>query len=339
MSNSDIVIQIQDYGDVFGRVIQDPRGVLAHWKKQCAHTETRTAGGRSRIQRDGDGAGHSIEQDSLEGWKHVLPEDDSDGLGSWIPVGIVSAMSSSQHVLLTMGEKWGHPETLIHPALNEDTQLDYNILDCALEHDPEGTLRKYQLDMVRQAFAAPWGRSILMAACGSGKTWVAGTIMILGRLLLGGRWVYLVPNKELARQTASKFTQDIYPKIRHVIHPELATMEYSRLRDDTSRWAIFSSFGCAEAAIAASVATGRSAFSARGLIVDESHTLGSDTRLEIVKRLTAPMRVGLSATPDARQDGRNMIAVGLLGKIVQMRSTGIPSLTEKRYLAPGHVLS
>ena len=56
------------------------------------------------------------------------------------------------------------------------------------------------------------------------------------------------------------------------------------------------------------------------LIVDEMHTLASDTRAEELSKFKKAMRFGVSATPEGRSDGKDIVAEGLLGPVVVRRS-------------------
>jgi len=52
------------------------------------------------------------------------------------------------------------------------------------------------------------------------------------------------------------------------------------------------------------------------LIVDEMHTAASDTRADELRRFTKARRWGVSATPDGRFDGKDIVAEGIFGPIV-----------------------
>lgn len=56
------------------------------------------------------------------------------------------------------------------------------------------------------------------------------------------------------------------------------------------------------------------------LIVDEMHTLASDTRAEELSKFKKAMRFGVSATPEGRSDGKDIVAEGLLGPVVVKKS-------------------
>jgi len=62
----------------------------------------------------------------------------------------------------------------------------------------EGYLRQYQTEAVWAAATAPFGRGIIVAPTGSGKTRVAHGLA----QVVDGLWVYLAPNQSLAQQTA-----------------------------------------------------------------------------------------------------------------------------------------
>ena len=52
------------------------------------------------------------------------------------------------------------------------------------------------------------------------------------------------------------------------------------------------------------------------LVVDEMHTLASDTRAEALSKFMKAMRFGVSATPEGRSDNKDIVAEGLLGPVV-----------------------
>ena len=52
------------------------------------------------------------------------------------------------------------------------------------------------------------------------------------------------------------------------------------------------------------------------LIVDEMHTASSDTRSAELLRFSKAVRWGVSATPDGRFDGKDVVAEGIFGPCV-----------------------
>ena len=70
-----------------------------------------------------------------------------------------------------------------------------------------------------------------------------------------------------------------------------------------------------------------------GAVLDEAHSLLSDNRVGVLGRLRARCRVGLTATPDARQDGRNSLLVAAVGPVVDVVQMG--DLVDGGYLADG----
>lgn len=56
------------------------------------------------------------------------------------------------------------------------------------------------------------------------------------------------------------------------------------------------------------------------LIVDEMHTSAADSRAEALSKFMKAMRYGVSATPEGRPDGRDIVSEGLLGPVVVRRT-------------------
>lgn len=136
-------------------------------------------------------------------------------------------------------------------------------------------LRPYQRAAVQAAVGAPHRRCILSLPMGSGKTRIA---CALARVV-GGSWLYLVANQQLADQTR---------------------------KEAPSNMSCYS-FGTApDSALA----------EAEGLIVDEVHRVAARTYARRVMKCNAAYRVGLSGTPLLRCDARNSLTLGLFGPVV-----------------------
>jgi len=167
-------------------------------------------------------------------------------------------------------------------------------------------LRPYQRELAAAALEAPMGRGVIKAPTGSGKTRILTAIIMAGRAVGIRKWVVIAPNRELLTQLLNTLhekigagAEDIYP----------CTMRELSLR--------------------------REEIVADGVLVDEAHRVGAETHAMGISRVRACWRIGLSATPLDRADGRNGLVIGLLGPVVGEVSR--TSLKSDGFLTPGVV--
>jgi superfamily II DNA or RNA helicase len=171
--------------------------------------------------------------------------------------------------------------------------LSTSVMDDRVAKSQEtGYLRPYQAAAVRAAIVAPFGRGIIKVPTGGGKTRIA---CALARAV-GGLWVYVVPNRQLARQTQLEAPNNMYCSSFNSVSCDV-------LQDCT------------------------------GLIVDECHRIAAKSWVRIPLRSAACWRVGLSGTPLLRQDSRNSLVIGILGPIIYEIKKKI--LEEEGFLSKG----
>ena len=167
-------------------------------------------------------------------------------------------------------------------------------------------LRWYQLEAVRRSCAAE--RGILWLPTGAGKTEVAVGLT----RAMPGRWLFIVHRWILARQAAERW--------------ELRTPGQKAGRIGDGNWDadwdrhtfIAATFQTLSARLkAGDPATLALLSGATRLIVDEAHTLPSDTASNVAQALVnARVRIGLSGTPLAREDKRSLVAIASLGGVI-----------------------
>lgn len=160
--------------------------------------------------------------------------------------------------------------------------------------EEDGILWEHQADAVRCALLAQMGRGIIKVPTAGGKTRISAGLIVVGTAIGLQGWTYLVPNGELATQTAKEFD-------------ELAGTMSDILEYSGDIVASFSSYSKASPSIMER---------GMGLIVDECHGAAAATRAEVLAKSKARWRVGLSATPFDRADGKNTVIAGLFGPIV-----------------------
>lgn len=200
-----------------------------------------------------------------------VPVHASDGNGCKVLVGaLLEAMQQ--------GVASGLDEGDVPEALTEKARLLV----------AEGLLRGYQAEAAVKALSAPMGRGVVDMFMGGGKTRLSAALAALG----GGKWLYLVQNKELARQSRAAF--------------EEVLDEMCEVTDFT-------------ASIEATTYAGVEKLSTwhyDGVIVDEVHCLPARTRALEYAKIQAQRRIGLSGTPLDRQDARNAMVIALTGPVI-----------------------
>ena len=72
------------------------------------------------------------------------------------------------------------------------------------------------------------------------------------------------------------------------------------------------------------------------LIADECHRATSKSFADIIKATDAPMRLGLSGTPNKKEDDRDLLLHSLTGKIIY--SMSVPELKEKDTISKAHLV-
>lgn len=173
----------------------------------------------------------------------------------------------------------------------------------------EGFLRDYQAEAVSAGLEATMGRCVLDVFMGGGKTRIAAGLAAAA----GGRWLYLVQNKELARQSEQSFTELLAPMAQVCIdveRPQICATTYAGVKKLDDR--LFD-----------------------GVIVDECHCISAPTRALAYAAVRAPWRIGLSGTPLDRTDNRNALVVGFLGPIAY--TIGLEQLAKEGHLSSGSV--
>ena len=182
----------------------------------------------------------------------------------------------------------------------------------ALPFAPHLTLqpRPYQTDAV-EAWLRASGRGVIVLPTGAGKTVVAFTAMAR----LGVRTLVVVPTIELLRQWRSGI-------VERLSAPEDAVGAIGGgERTD----------GAITVITYDSAAMPRRRLDGYGLLIfDEAHHLPAQSYRAIVKKCSAPWRLGLSATLE-RADGRHTELTDLIGSVVFER--GAEELSAQRHIA------
>lgn len=309
-------------GHVGATWAQGPGDCLA---SEMIALEKTTAGYKSWVARDGGPSDEDLRRLTGDGLVSLHDQGQAQAGISLTPMGWLAHRWLHQHPhlhggglgpVLSLAGEAGHGQ--IMPMLGEKESLAAEVLTRSWE--AEGMLRDYQGLAVRLGLGMPWGRGALALPTGSGKTRIAlGLLVAMQRVLGIKRVLYLVTSQDLARQTAEAF-RPLDGEFRQVADqmglqaPVDGQMAVCSIRT-AAGWgdAELRSYG--------------------GVVLDEAHSLLSDGRVGVLGRLRAVCRVGLTATPDARQDGRNALLVAAVGPVVDVAAMG--DLVDSGYLADG----
>ena len=209
----------------------------------------------------------------------------------------------------------GYCELVIKAAQNDGialTMIDRRKRPCTvdlgadlewLQHHPATDEEiTHQIDAVHAIHKHE--RGILWIPTGGGKTEVAIGLA----KSLPCPWLFLVGSKDLLHQTIARYQKRVRKRAGIVGEGRwepanrftVATFQtlYAALKkDDPRAWQILRH--------------------ARGLVVDESHTLPADSFLRVAMAArNAYYRVGMSGTPLDRGDRRSILSIGALGPVV-----------------------
>ncbi|MBM4370591.1 MAG: DEAD/DEAH box helicase family protein [Deltaproteobacteria bacterium] len=187
----------------------------------------------------------------------------------------------------------------------------------------EGVLREYQARAVFIGITRE--KTLLEMPCGSGKTRVAAGLILMGSWIGGlPRWLYVVPNQELAAQARREILQ-VLARGREILAGSSQTRFAPWQLDCLSYGSLLQRGG-------RDVDTD----GIDGIIVDECHTCGATERFRALLEHGPGKHwdIGMSATPLARQDSRNAWVLGLFGPVAyQVR---VADLEQQGYLAKGN---
>lgn len=166
-------------------------------------------------------------------------------------------------------------------------------------------LRDYQKAAV--AAIVQKQRGIIRAPTGSGKTEIAvGAV-----LAIPGKWLFIVHRANLAEQAAKRYELRTGRKAGRVIEGnwEATWNEFDFI---VATFQTISERLKARHPAAIALVTG-----ATRLLVDESHTIPAASFRTVANgTVNAPVRIGLSGTPLAREDKRSLLSIATLGPII-----------------------
>jgi superfamily II DNA or RNA helicase len=162
-------------------------------------------------------------------------------------------------------------------------------------------LRPYQQELVARMLVS--GGGILQAATGAGKSHMAAAIIrAYDRDELMSRHtptcVFACPNKDINRKNWEEFKK---------IFPDREVGIYMSGAHKPSDDIVCCSIDSLENIDPAMVGV---------LIVDEMHASASDTRAQKIASFAKAAKWGVSATPDGRFDGKDLVSEGLYGPVV-----------------------
>lgn len=165
--------------------------------------------------------------------------------------------------------------------------------------------RDYQIEIIYNMLASKGG--VLESATGSGKTFMTSAII---KAFDPEQWklrgtplsVFACPSKDINRKNAEELARFIPGR------------DVGCVMSGSSKWSddiICITLDSLQLLDPNEVGL---------LIVDEMHTTAADTRAEAVSKFMKAMRYGVSATPEGRSDGRDLVSEGLLGPVVIRRT-------------------
>lgn len=190
-------------------------------------------------------------------------------------------------------------ERVVPCELDADADLEW------LRHHPAVAQPiTHQIEAVEAA--AKRGRGIVWAPTGSGK----GEIAIGIVKAIPCRWLFLVHRVDLLRQQVDRYEARTGEPAGLVGDGKMHVPDGCRF--------VVTSFQTAHRGVVGKPEVRRLVEEwAEGLLVDEAHSLGAETHANTVMRAhSAYYRIGLSATPLARSDDRNLLIVGGLGPVI-----------------------
>ena len=178
-------------------------------------------------------------------------------------------------------------------------------------------LREYQRKAVEGVVART--RGIVKSPTGSGKTAIAAGIVAKVPI----RWTVLVPKPGLVTQTAAWFRKNLDEPVGEVrrgvnkIQGRILVATYEDIHAVPEAAAFLQQ--------------------SEGVIADECHRAAMKTAAAVlVHAKNAYYRIGLSATPLDRSDGRSVLNVALLGNVVEQIDT--QTLVEEGAIMPLHFI-
>jgi superfamily II DNA or RNA helicase len=171
-------------------------------------------------------------------------------------------------------------------------------------------------------------RGVIKIGTGGGKTVIGATIA----RVVDAPTLFLVHGKKLARQNHEVFQKVFHDRIDDIgfidaktWNPNLITIAssdtlYSRMKNIDYEDKIKTLFKDIVL-----------------VIVDECHRSTSKSFVEILKSINAPMRLGLSGTPNKKEDDRDLLLHSLTGSIIY--EMGVSKLKEAGTISKAHLVS
>ena len=149
-------------------------------------------------------------------------------------------------------------------------------------------------------------RGIIWSPTGSGK----GSIAVGIAVALPCRWLFLVHRADLVGQQAARYLKHTGLEAGTLVDGAAAVPKDCRFIVATFQ-SVYSGIKRNDANILAMLG------GAEGIILDECHAVAATTYLAVTMSATgAYYRVGMSGTPLARSDGRNLMVIGGLGPVI-----------------------